>query len=167
MPQSPNGIIESYYIQYNLQPLYQEYLGQHNDTIMVQSSMYSVILDNLNEFAGYDVIIQAINDKGLGEMAMAMGMTREDGELYLVEIIICFLLAPSAGVSGVEVIAYNSTTVNISWIPPPRSNWNGLLSYYKIEYLTNDSNIVPGFSGMAILNVSNFINNRDPRNATS
>ena len=80
---------------------------------------------------------------------------------------ICFLLVPSAGVSNVEVTAYDSTTVNVSWTPPPRSNWNGLLSYYKIEYLTNDANIVPALSCMTTLNASNFINNRDPRNATS
>ena len=51
--------------------------------MIVQSSVYSVILDNLNEFAGYNVTIQASNDKGLGEMAMATEMTREDGELYI------------------------------------------------------------------------------------
>ena len=160
-------MIESYYIQYNLQPLYQAYLGQHNDTMIVQCSVYSVILDNLYEFAGYNVTIQANNDKGLGEVAMATGMTSEDGELYLFDIMICFLLVPSAGVLDVDVIPYDSTTVNVSWTPPARSNWNGLLTYYTIEYFTDDSNIVPDLSGMATLNAANFTNNRDPRSATS
>lgn len=167
MPQSPNGMIESYYIQYNLQALYQAYLDQHNDTMIVQFSVYSVIFDNLYEFAGYDVTIQANNDKGLGEVAMTTGMTSEDSKLYLFDIMICFLLVPSVGVLDVEVIAYDSTIVNVSWTPPPRSNWNGLLSYYTIEYFTYDSNIVPDLNGTATLNFTNFINNRDPRNATS
>lgn len=43
--------------------------------------------------------------------------------------------APSAGaVEQVTVDVLSSTSVNVSWLPSPPRNWNGIITRYTVEY---------------------------------
>ena len=43
--------------------------------------------------------------------------------------------APSAGaVEQVTVDVLSSTSVNVSWLPSPPRNWNGVITCYTVEY---------------------------------
>ncbi len=40
--------------------------------------------------------------------------------------------APAQSVSNIIAIADSSTSVNLTWIPPPRTFWNGPITSYII-----------------------------------
>ena len=44
-------------------------------------------------------------------------------------------IAPSTGaVEQVTVVVVSSTSVNVSWLPTPQDNWNGVITRYTVEY---------------------------------
>ena len=74
--------------------------------------------------------------------------------------------APSAGVTNLSSLFTGSTSVNISWLPPPRSDWNGLITQYSISYVSNDASIDPSIDGSVVLYPESFINGNNPRTAS-
>ena len=71
------------------------------------------------------------------------------------------------GVSNLTVTPINSTSVEVSWSPPPLSDWNGILVNYEIAYQTNDANIDPPFTNSSNLLPSDFSNSDDPKNVSN
>ena len=43
-----------------------------------------------------------------------------------------YYIGPSLSVESVEVSVMSSSSVNISWLPPPREHWNGVLTSYTV-----------------------------------
>ena len=53
---------------------------------------------------------------------------------------LCCVSAPSAGVQGLSGVFSNSTSLNISWMPPPLDDQNGIIRAYNVSYgLTTQS----------------------------
>ena len=62
-------------------------------------------------------------------------------------------------------LTFDSVTmrsVSLSWLPPPRNHWNGLLSLYTVTYEPLDAGFAN--SGIMTLESANFVNNPSPRN---
>lgn len=84
----------------------------------------SHILDNLEEFAQYEIITQAYNDVGSSERSpVAVERTRES--------------VPSFGPMGVEANATSSTTIVVKWGDVPREHQNGQIEGFKVYYGSN------------------------------
>lgn len=76
-------------------------------------------------------------------------------------------LAPSEGVVNLNAVAITSTAITVSWVPPTRANWNGLITSYLITYSTVDEFIRPSITNTSFLLPNNFTNSNDPRTANS
>ncbi|PSN39774.1 Protein sidekick [Blattella germanica] len=84
----------------------------------------SHILENLEEFAKYEIITQAFNDVGSSSPSpIAVERTRES--------------VPSFGPIGVEANATSSTTIVVKWGDVPREHQNGQIEGYKVYYGSN------------------------------
>ena len=61
-------------------------------------------------------------------------------------------IAPSAGsVELVTVDVVSSTSVNVSWLPTSRDNWNGIITHYTVEYrLIRSVRDMNGVSGSGV-----------------
>lgn len=67
-----------------------------------------------------------------------------------------YFIGPSLSVENVEVSIVSSSSVSISWLPPPREHWNGILtSYTVISYSYGPNNIsMSGISEVQLENTS-------------
>lgn len=84
----------------------------------------SHILDGLEEWTFYEVVMNACNDVGLSSNSPAANeRTRED--------------VPSAGPINVEANATSSTTIVVRWGEVPLSHRNGQVEGYKVFYGSN------------------------------
>ncbi|PNF38721.1 Protein sidekick [Cryptotermes secundus] len=84
----------------------------------------SHILENLEEFAQYEIITQAYNDVGSSKPSpIAVERTRES--------------VPSFGPMGVEANATSSTTIVVKWGDVPREHQNGQIEGFKVYYGSN------------------------------
>ncbi|CAL1265790.1 unnamed protein product [Larinioides sclopetarius] len=52
--------------------------------------------------------------------------------------------APSSPPLEVTGVTLNSRSLRISWEPPPKNHWNGVLKFYKVLFLKADRPPVPG-----------------------
>jgi len=94
VPLTVRGVRSEYRITYNLSTE-DSFLNTNYDPITVDVNVFSQILTGLHEFAAYDVIVQARNDKGFGDIAMETGMTNQSGRFIFVSRALCFSLSRS------------------------------------------------------------------------
>lgn len=81
----------------------------------------SHILDNLEEYALYEIRMQACNDVGSSKYSKkAIERTRES--------------VPSFGPLNVEANATSSTTIVVKWGDVPKEHQNGLIEGFKVYY---------------------------------
>ena len=81
----------------------------------------SFIVDGLQEFALYELILQAYNDLGSSDPSPAVtARTRED--------------VPGKGPEAIEAIATSSTTILVKWGQVKKMEQNGILEGYKVYY---------------------------------
>ncbi|GFU37481.1 tyrosine-protein phosphatase Lar [Nephila pilipes] len=59
--------------------------------------------------------------------------------------------APSAPPMEVTGVTLNARSLRISWEPPPKNNWNGILTFYKVLYLKSDKPPVPSTATVKIV----------------
>nr|CAD7457346.1 unnamed protein product [Timema tahoe] len=81
----------------------------------------SHVLDKMEEFAPYEIIVQAFNDVGTSlSSPVAVERTRES--------------VPSFGPMNVEANATSSTTIVVRWGDVPKEHQNGLIEGFKVYY---------------------------------
>ncbi|XP_063224987.1 protein sidekick isoform X2 [Bacillus rossius redtenbacheri] len=81
----------------------------------------SHVLERLEEFAQYEILMQAFNDVGSSAHSpVAVERTRES--------------VPSFGPMNVEANATSSTTIVVKWGDVPREHQNGIIEGYKVYY---------------------------------
>ncbi|XP_016844898.1 protein sidekick isoform X4 [Nasonia vitripennis] len=84
----------------------------------------SYVLENMEEFALYEVYMHAYNDVGSSTLSpKAVERTRES--------------VPSLGPIGVEANATSSTTIVVKWKEVPIEHQNGQIEGYKVYYRAN------------------------------
>ncbi|XP_055931726.1 tyrosine-protein phosphatase Lar-like isoform X3 [Argiope bruennichi] len=59
--------------------------------------------------------------------------------------------APSSPPLEVTGVTLNSRSLRISWEPPPKNHWNGVLKFYKVLYLKADKPPVPASANTKIV----------------
>ncbi|XP_069695045.1 protein sidekick isoform X3 [Periplaneta americana] len=98
--------------------------GKWRSATIEDHTANSHILENLEEFAQYEIITQAYNDVGSSRPSpIAVERTRES--------------VPSFGPMGVEANATSSTTIVVKWGDVPREHQNGQIEGYKVYYGSN------------------------------
>ncbi|XP_075908015.1 cell adhesion molecule DSCAM-like isoform X2 [Petromyzon marinus] len=91
----------------------------------------SVLLRGLRKYAGYAVVVQAYNRAGTGPTSPeATTTTLED--------------VPSRPPGTVSVVAMSSEAVEVTWEPPPRDAFNGVLTGYRVTYWPLSTDGDPG-----------------------
>jgi protein sidekick len=81
----------------------------------------SYVLENLEEFSLYEVIMTAYNDVGASEESFpALERTRES--------------VPGIGPQIAECNATSSTTIVVKWLSLPEEHCNGIIDGYKVYY---------------------------------
>lgn len=48
--------------------------------------------------------------------------------------LLCFLTAPGSSVQNFTVSIQSPSSVAVSWLPPPPTTWNGILTNYTVHY---------------------------------
>jgi len=81
----------------------------------------SFVLDQLEEFTEYEVILQAYNDVGTSDPSK-------------VSIIRTNEATPGSGPSDVEASATSSTTILVKWGDIEKTDRNGIIEGYKVSY---------------------------------
>ena len=150
-PIPTNGIITTYTLTYTD--------GSISDTIdipveFVPPSEYNVTtitVDSLNEFTNYTFDLSATTGGGTGPVATLPDvLTSEAGKLmpYQLYLILQFSPAPSAAPVNVTGMNTSSTSLRISWLPPPVEDQNGIIIAYNITYITaRGSEMIDSTSG--------------------
>ncbi|XP_054710805.1 cell adhesion molecule Dscam2-like [Uloborus diversus] len=114
-----NSPILSYTVEYWTNPG-----GHWNETL--SSSLTSCILRGLKPFTTYSFHVWASNNVGDSEPSEQVQFTTAKEE-------------PSAPPVDVKLEDVGSTFVRISWKPPPRDEWNGVLTGYYVGYKQSSS----------------------------
>lgn len=84
----------------------------------------SYVLENMEEFTFFDIIMQAFNDVGSSSLSpIARGRTRES--------------VPSHGPMNVQANATSSTTIVVNWGDVPVEYQNGQIEGFKVYYGAN------------------------------
>ncbi|XP_019697114.1 protein sidekick isoform X2 [Harpegnathos saltator] len=84
----------------------------------------SYVLENMEEFADYEIVMQAFNDVGSSTTSpKAVERTRES--------------VPSLGPANVEANATSSTTIVVRWGDVPVEHQNGQIDGFKVYYGAN------------------------------
>ncbi len=118
------GIPRGYNISYRIVDA--DFVTTHNLARLHSLSMEdptrnSFVLDKLEEFATYEVLLQAYNDLGSSEASPPVrARTRE--------------AAPGAGPEGVTAEATSSTTILVRWGEVPPIHRNGVVEGFKVIY---------------------------------
>ncbi|CAG0892307.1 unnamed protein product [Darwinula stevensoni] len=96
------------------------------DTISIEDhNTNSYILDGLEEFTSYEIVVSAYNDVGASPPSpVAVSRTRE--------------AAPSEGPVALSANATSSTTVVVSWGTVKARHQNGIIEGYKVYYGAKD-----------------------------
>ena len=126
------GIPRGYNISYRIvESTGKKGLSTTNSPSMLSTQLHSIsiedptknsfVLDGLEEFTLYEVLLQAYNDLGSSEPSpVALARTRE--------------AAPGAGPTGVTAEATSSTTILVKWAEVEKIHRNGIIEGFKVYY---------------------------------
>ncbi|XP_071041660.1 cell adhesion molecule Dscam1 isoform X5 [Parasteatoda tepidariorum] len=123
-PYSGNSPITKYIVQY-----WRDLGGAPHRLIeiSVPSSQSSAIMKDLHPGAAYVLKLVAENAVGRGEPSDAATFRTGEEE-------------PSSPPSDIIAEPRGSSTIRVSWKPPPKDSWNGELRSYYVGYKVRDSN---------------------------
>lgn len=83
------------------------------------------LLQNLNKFAQYTIVVQAYTSQGSGPASKEILVaTLED--------------VPSQPPESPKCDVLSSTSIYITWSPPPAEAQNGIIKGYKVAYISSD-----------------------------
>ncbi|XP_064396510.1 phosphatidylinositol phosphatase PTPRQ-like isoform X2 [Halichondria panicea] len=160
-PSDPNGVVLSYHLDASVstQDSYITETGLEDlDSTLGNGDLREFVLTGLHPYVQYVFRLSAATSIGQGNATLPREpMTPE--------------AAPAQSVSNIIAIADSSTSVNLTWIPPPRTFWNGPITSYIIDYtpVNNCSNeqVAINYTSNGSRTLTELMNPADPRNATS
>lgn len=159
-----NGNLLGYYVGYQMTSPGSEIgptQGFHFKTVEISSHFGGeTTLDKLNKFTQYSIVVQAYTSQGSGPPSKQIHLsTLEDGKcIWLFMKSFCItstLLAlfghnhvyirifsrnavPSSPPENPKCNVLSSTSIYVTWSPPPAESQNGKLRGYKVAYLAYD-----------------------------
>ena len=119
--------------------------------LTVTSGVYSfVIADTILPFRSYSFNVDACNAIGCSEQSTAteIVITLQDSELIYNILVLCALhlslsltLGPDAAPTIVQSFSPNSTSLFLSWSPPPAEQQNGIITGYRVCYTNVETDV--------------------------
>ena len=115
-------------------------------------SVQFIELTGLLKFSTYNISVAASTSVGIGPSESVTVSTDSDGEWWLTRywfyLILQFSPAPSAAPVNVTGMNTSSTSLRISWLPPPVEDQNGIIIAYNVTYVTaGGSEMIDSTSG--------------------
>lgn len=135
-----NGIITGYSIDV--------VVVNTGQSFQVTSTTNILYLDNLLPFTTYTCRVAAMTSIGIGPYTVTAGFMTEEAGAYIKMLAIRFFYllsiflsptAPSSSPENINVSVISSTSVGLSWSPPPLPDRNGIITEYKINVTELDT----------------------------
>ncbi|XP_069693342.1 cell adhesion molecule Dscam2-like [Periplaneta americana] len=114
-----NGLILGYYLGYVQLGLGTE--DRYNYTTVKEEDSNGWILQGLQSFTKYKVIVQAFNNVGAGPATSGVTATTSEA-------------APSLPPQDIHCSTVTSRSLHLAWSPPPAASRNGIITGYRIMY---------------------------------
>ncbi|PNF21232.1 hypothetical protein B7P43_G04189 [Cryptotermes secundus] len=118
-PRDRNGQILGYYLGYVQLRLGTE--DRYNYTTVKEEDLNEWVLQGLNSFTKYRVIVQAFNNVGAGPASAGVTVTTAEA-------------APSAPPQDIRCSTITSRNLHLAWSAPPAASRNGIITGYRITY---------------------------------
>ncbi|XP_076342776.1 cell adhesion molecule Dscam1-like isoform X2 [Tachypleus tridentatus] len=116
-----DGVIQGYYVGYKKTNSSESYQYKTVEAKSREGGRIKCVLQGLEKFTFYTIVIQAFNDKGAGPRSDPItGRTQED--------------VPTLSPRSVKCMPQTSQSITITWMPPPQTSINGILRGYKVFY---------------------------------
>ncbi|XP_022253768.1 Down syndrome cell adhesion molecule-like protein Dscam2 [Limulus polyphemus] len=116
-----NGVIRGYYVGYKKTNSSESYQYKTVEAKSKDDIRIECVLQGLEKFNFYTIVIQAFNDKGAGPRSDPVTeRTRED--------------VPTLPPRSVKCMPLTSQSITITWLSPPQTSINGVLRGYKVFY---------------------------------
>ncbi|XP_071800119.1 LOW QUALITY PROTEIN: uncharacterized protein [Asterias amurensis] len=128
-PSEPNGIIQSYIVQWRKSD------EKWRSYMTLNAARHYHVLDHLDTYVLYEVTVRARNSLGVGEVALVEGGSRT------------LQGVPGAAPSGLTVKPINDQpdSLTLTWEPLPLNSINGDLQGYLIGYCQSESSCTGDF----------------------
>lgn len=150
-----NGNLLGYYVGYQAaSDLIGPTQGFNLKTVEIRAHFgFETVLENLNKFTQYNLFVQAYTSQGSGPPSKEIQVTTlEDGTLNIsmqfsffrnlpikyVNLLKMLLLVPSSPPESPKCDVLSSTSIYITWSPPPSDSQNGKVRGYKVFYIATD-----------------------------
>lgn len=102
------------------------------------------LLQDLNKFTQYNIVVQAYTSQGSGPPSKEILVNSlEDGKyirvyFIMIELRFDIYLVPSNPPESPKCDVLSSTSIYITWSPPPVEGQNGKIKGYKVAYISTD-----------------------------
>ncbi|EDV21450.1 uncharacterized protein TRIADDRAFT_30409, partial [Trichoplax adhaerens] len=113
-----NGVIVNYNISYYSNE------WKHGDTIQVSGNTTSLLLEELIPHTNYSITVKAATIIGFGPASIGI-VTRTPQ------------IVPSAAPANVRATTISARSISVTWLPPPKSDQNGVITNYNIAYYSS------------------------------
>ncbi|XP_076374928.1 Down syndrome cell adhesion molecule 1 isoform X19 [Megalopta genalis] len=120
-----NGEILGYYVGYKLSSSDKLYTYETVDFSMEDGKEHHLQITNLKTYTQYSVVVQAFNKVGSGPMSEVRREHTAEG-------------VPEEPPHDTTCTTLTSQTIRVSWMSPPLSSANGVISGYKVIYGPSD-----------------------------
>lgn len=119
---SQNGVIKGYRIRHKLAGYASDSEWLTSD--IVDSSHLTHVLEDLIVWQNYEIQVAAVNDKDVGPYSASIFVKTKEGK-------------PDRGPLRLSAQANTSTSVLVSWRPPPPQHINGINQGYRVQVWTD------------------------------
>nr|XP_031842404.1 Down syndrome cell adhesion molecule-like protein Dscam2 isoform X28 [Nomia melanderi] len=121
-----NGEILGYYVGYKLSSSDKPYTYETVDFSMEDGKEHHLQITNLKTYTQYSVVVQAFNKVGSGPMSDERRQHTAEG-------------VPEEPPHDTTCTTLTSQTIRVSWMSPPLSAANGVITGYKVIYGPSDT----------------------------
>ncbi|OAD62724.1 Down syndrome cell adhesion molecule-like protein Dscam2, partial [Eufriesea mexicana] len=121
-----NGEILGYYVGYRLSSSDKPYMFETVDFLKEDGKEHHLQIMNLKTYTQYSVVVQAFNKVGSGPMSEERRQHTAEG-------------VPEQPPHDTTCTTLTSQTIRVSWMSPPLSAANGVITGYKVIYGPSDT----------------------------
>ncbi|KAK3858057.1 hypothetical protein Pcinc_035719, partial [Petrolisthes cinctipes] len=125
---STNGVLLGYHLGYKILGEDEDSAYNFSKVVSVEGavSLASARVSGLRPHSRYSIVLRAFNSKGAGPSSPpALATTLQD--------------KPSAAPGQVRCSSQTSSSLVVSWAPPPQTHRNGVITSYRVAYWRTDA----------------------------